>query len=81
MVVKSCFAIIYKAMYSSRVMRTETQIMLLLSMLKIPPSIGFTIYSGQAYSLNFFRPPPSFKIKTSFGGSVSHTKAIINAIL
>ena len=47
----------------------------------IPPSIGFTIYSGQAYSLNFFRPPPSFKIKTSFGGSVSHTKAIINAIL
>lgn len=39
MVVKSCFAIIYKAMYSSRVMRTETQIMLLLSMLKIPPSI------------------------------------------
>ena len=42
----------------------------------IPPSIGFTIYSGQAYSLNFFRPPPSFKIKTSFGGSVSHTKTV-----
>ena len=42
----------------------------------IPPSIGFTIYGGQAYSLNFFRPTPSFKIKTSFGGSVSHTKAI-----
>lgn len=42
----------------------------------IPPSIGFTIYGGQAYSLNFFRPPPSFKIKTSFGGSVGHTKAI-----
>ena len=42
----------------------------------IPPSIGFTIYGGQAYSLNFFRPIPSFKIKTSFGGSVSHTKAI-----
>ena len=34
MVVKSCFAIIYKAMYSSRVMRTETQIMLLFSILK-----------------------------------------------
>lgn len=42
----------------------------------IPPSIGFTIYGGQTYSLNFFRPPPSFKIKTSFGGRVSHTKAI-----
>ena len=34
MVVNSCFAIIYKAMYSSRVMRTETQIMLLFSILK-----------------------------------------------
>lgn len=33
-VVKSCFAIICNAIYSSRVMRTETQIMLLLSILK-----------------------------------------------